>query len=294
MGLDFKLPDTPVIIAGGVGGPAVMYSMTPARNALTLGATNKAASAGELYGQVFARGISRGWVGGVYPAMAACPQFLCLGPAYHFYASFAGVSGGVVLTGLTESLVVYGAETCNAQVAKNQRNPGTVANVHPSYKPFGPGFGCHVARNIIASAGLRMFCNPCISAIESVSGASNGLTQLAGDFAGNVISACLSAPIHQMYGFTVTTPELQQMSGPAKRARILSFLKDQYLDTTSGKTRLSSVFFRDMFMRSMYIGVASTMYLAFERGLVGIWPQISAHHLNPLALSPATQELRAM
>mmetsp|Transcript_77092 Transcript_77092/g.223040 ORF Transcript_77092/g.223040 Transcript_77092/m.223040 type:complete len:277 (+) Transcript_77092:83-913(+) len=271
MGFEFQLPETPVILAGGFGGPAVMFTVTPMRNGLTLGATNVQAGAMELYKQVFARGPFSGWTGGIYPAIAACPQFLCLGPAYHFYASFAGVAGGVGLTSLTESAIVYGAETCNAQMAKNAKSPGTFTNVHPSYKPFGPGFGIHVFRNIIATAGLRMFCMPCTSAIEMVTGKSNTVTQIGGDFAGNVCAACLSAPVHQLYGFTVTTPELATLSGSEKQARMVKFLKDQYLVTRDGRTRLSSVVPRDLFMRSMYVAVAYTMYSTLERGLVKFW-----------------------
>jgi len=273
MGFDLKMPEPPVIVAGGLGGPAVMFSVTPMRNGLTLGATNIAAGARELYGQVFARGLAGGWTGGIYPAMAACPQFLCLGPAYHFYASFAGTAGGVVLTSMTESAIVYGAETCNAQMATNAKTPGTVKSVHPSWKPFGPGIGIHIFRNIIATAGLRMFCTPCTFVIEKAAGTSNGLTQLGGDFAGNVCAACLSAPVHQLYGFTVTTPELATLSGSEQRERMVQFLKDQYLETKDGRTRLSSVVPRDLFMRSMYVAVAYTMYSTLERTLVKMWPK---------------------
>jgi len=267
----FQIPETPVIVAGGFGGPAVMLAVTPMRNGLTLGATNIAAGAMQLYGQVFARGLASGWTGGIYPAMAACPQFLCLGPAYHFYASFTGVAGGVVLASATETAIVYGAETCNAQMAKNGTSAGTFKTVHPSWKPYGPGVGIHIFRNIIATAGLRMFCSPCTWAIESVSGKSNGLTQLGGDFSGNVCAACLSAPVHQLYNYTVTTPELATMSGVETRQRYVQFLKDQYLETKDGRTRLSAVVPRDLFMRSMYVAVAYTMYSTIERSLIKIW-----------------------
>merc|ERR1712151_698825 len=94
------------------------------------------------------------------------------------------------------------------------------ANVHPSWKPFGPGLSIHVARNVLAVCGLRMFCTPCTWAAEKVSGKSNALTQLAGDLGGNIMGACLTAPVHQCYGFTVTTPELATMSSSEKMARI--------------------------------------------------------------------------
>jgi len=268
-----KLPETPVIVAGAFGGPMVMFTVTPFRNGLTLGATNAAAGALELYGQVFAKGLRGGWTGGIYPAIAACPQFLCLGPAYHFYASFSGVAGGVLLASATETAIVYGAETCNAQMAKNQKSPGTIKNIHPSWKPFGPGFGIHVFRNVVATAGLRMFCTPCTWAIEKATGKSNAMTTLGGDFLGNVGGACLSAPVHQLYAFTVTTPELGSMGMSEKKDRMIQFLKDQYLETKDGRTRLTPTVPRDLFMRSMYVAVAYTMFSSLERALVANWPR---------------------
>jgi len=263
------IPDTPVIVAGALGGPSVMFTVTPMRNGLTLGATNIKAGAMELYGQVFARGFAGGWTGGIYPAIAACPQFLCLGPAYHFYAAFTGVAGGVALTSLTESAIVFGAETCNAQLAKNAKEPGAIKNVHSSMKPWGTGFGIHFGRNIIATAGLRMLCSPCTAVIEKLTGKSNAWTTLGGDFSGNVFAACLSAPVHQLYGFTVTTPELKELPAAERRAALVQFLKDQYL--VPGTSKLSPTVPRDLFMRSMYVAVAYTMYSTLERTLVASW-----------------------
>jgi len=254
------------MIAGGFGGPAVMFLVTPARNGLTLGATNVKASAVDLYRQVFRGG---GWTGGIYPAMAACPQFLCLGPAYHLYHSFAGTAGAVILTGATETAIIYGAETCNAQMATNAKAPGTFASVHPSWKPFGPGVSLAFMRNVLAVGGLRMFCTPCTWVAETVSGKSNAATQLAGDFGGNIMGACLTAPVHQCYGYTVTTPELATMSASEKMTRIQAFLKDQYI--VNG--RLSSVVPRDLFMRSAYVATAYTLYSTLERTLVKNWPK---------------------
>lgn len=243
-----------------------MFLVTPARNGLTLGATAPQQSALSLYRQVFRGG---GWTGGIYPAMAACPQFLCLGPAYHFFHPFTGTVGAVALTGATETAIIYGAETCNAQMATNAKSPGTFASVHPSWKPFGPGVGINFARNVLAVAGLRLFCTPCAWAVETVSGKKNTLTQLLGDLGGNVCGACVTAPVHQCYNFTVTTPELATMSGSEKMARLQTFLKDQYM--VDG--RLSSVVPRDLFMRSMYVAVAYTLYSTLERTLVRHWPQ---------------------
>merc|ERR1712032_1647685 len=231
------------------------------------------AGTSELYRQVFAKGFTRGWTGGIYPSMFACPTFICLGPAYHAFKSMVGVPGAVVLASAMESMILFGAETCNAQMAKNEKVPGAFKHVHPSYKPFGPGLGIHVARNVLATAGLRVFCTPCTWALEKMSGKSNNFTTLGGDFGGNVISACLTAPVHQLYGYTVTTPELQEMAGTEKRARMMNFLKEQYLVTENGKTRLSAIVPRDLFMRAAYVATLYTMYSTLERFLIRNWPK---------------------
>lgn len=265
----FVFPETSVIVAGGVGGPLVYFTVTPFRNACTLGATNPTAGLVQLYKDVFARGFTRGWAGGIYPSMFACPTFISLGPAYHAFVGMVGVPGAVVLASATESALLFGAETCNAQMAKNEKAPGSFKNVHPSYKPFGPGLGLHIARNILATAGLRIFCKPCTWALEKASGTSNNLTTLGGDFAGNVVSAGMTAPVHQLYGFVVTTPELQSLSGGEKRSRMMQFLKDQYL--VDG--RLSKNVPRDLFMRAAYVATLYTMFSTLERTLIRVWPK---------------------
>lgn len=271
--MDLKFPETPVLVAGGVGGPTCYYTVTPLRNACTLGATNATASALSLYRQVFSTGFARGWTGGIYPSMYACPTFIILGPVYYAFKSMVGAPGAVVLASASESLILFGAETCNAQMAKNNKVPGSIKNIQPSWKPYGAGIGIHITRNILGTAGLRLFCGPCTSAWETVSGTSNGSTQLAGDFTGNVIAACLTAPVHQLYGFVVSTPELQTMAGAEKRDRMMRFLKEQYLVTDGGKTRLSANVPRDLFMRSAYVATLYTMFSTVERTLIGKWPE---------------------
>jgi len=136
--MGFEIPETPILVAGGLGGPFVMFTVTPMRNGLTLAATNAEASAMTIYGQVFSRGLAKGWTGGIYPAIAACPQFLCLGPAYHLFASFGGVAGGVVLASGLETAIAYGPETCNAQMAKKQQSARHVRKRAPCMEAFRP------------------------------------------------------------------------------------------------------------------------------------------------------------
>merc|ERR1712151_585242 len=170
--------------------------------------------------------------------------------------------------------IAYGSETCNAQMAKNNAAPGTFSKVHPSWKPWGPGVGLHVIRNIMATAGLRMFCTPAEAVIETVTGKKNELTAVAGSFSGNVLSACMTAPIHQLYGFTVTKPELATMSSSEAAAKMKGFLKDQYFVTdAAGKSSLKAIVGRDMFMRTMYVAVAYTLFSTIERTLIKFWPK---------------------
>mmetsp|Transcript_87363 Transcript_87363/g.151254 ORF Transcript_87363/g.151254 Transcript_87363/m.151254 type:complete len:269 (+) Transcript_87363:89-895(+) len=267
--MGFQIPEPPILLAGGIGGPFVMFTVTPMRNGLTLAAGLPKSGAFEIYGQVFSKGFLRGWTGGVAPAIAACPQFLCLGPAYHLFASFGGVTGGVCMTSLLETAIAYGPETNNAQQAKNVKSPGSFPNPHSPYKPFGPGVGIHIFRNVLATAGLRMFCTPATAAIEKVTGAKNEATTLAGSFAGNVLAACLTAPVHQCYNFTVSTPELQTMSSAEQLEKMKGFLTESYFEAGKLKPTVG----RDMFMRSMYVAVAYTMFSTIERACVAFWPK---------------------
>eukprot|EP00439_Symbiodinium_sp_Y106_P013840 s2446_g1.t7 len=79
-----KLPDKPLLVSGAVGGPCVIFLCTPLRNGLTLGAQDKKSGIAGLYRKVFRGGPQSGWTGGLAPAVVACPQFLAVGPMYHF------------------------------------------------------------------------------------------------------------------------------------------------------------------------------------------------------------------
>ena len=167
-----KVPDPPYIAAGALGGPFVVYLVTPLRNALTLGALDKAASVTSLYGQVFRHGIGEAFAGGMPMARAAVPGFLVLGPAFHMYKDSLGGSNvaAVGLTAVSESLIFYGAESNNAQVAYNQKNKTTpITKLHNPLNPIGGGFGLHVTRNVLAMSGLRVFSAPCGEILQKVS-----------------------------------------------------------------------------------------------------------------------------
>ena len=113
------IPDPPLLAAGGVGGPCVMLLVTPLRNALTIAAANNVATTSEIYKQVFKNGIRGGWTGGLYPMIPAVPQFCVIGPMFHVFKDLFGgsTSMGLLATATTETLISFGAETRNAQMA---------------------------------------------------------------------------------------------------------------------------------------------------------------------------------
>merc|ERR1711908_171801 len=100
-------------------------------------------------------------------AVAAVPGMLVIGPAFHMYKDMCGGSStaAVALTAMTESVVFYGAETKNAQIAFNQdaekKAMKPLARIQSQYNPFGSGIGLHVARNYLAMSGLRILSQPC-------------------------------------------------------------------------------------------------------------------------------------
>lgn len=275
-----KIPDPPFIMAGAVGGPFVIYLVTPLRNALTLGALDKACSATNLYGQVFRSGP---FIGGVPMARAAVPGFLVLGPAFHMYKDLVGgnSAAAVALTALSESLIFYGAESANAQSAYNQKQAATtgslgatnnrIAKLQHPLNPFGAGFGLHVTRNVLAMSGLRVFSTPCQDMLERLSRDTMSPTTrvILGDLIANIVVSAVSAPLHQLYQWSVTTRTAEATHAESFGRAAMGFLKSQYL-TPSGT--LSSVAGRDMLLRIVYNASIFTLYGFIERSIVGAWP----------------------
>lgn len=266
----FKMPEAPILAAGGLGGPFCMLTVTPFRNALTFGSKDASLSVAQVMAKVFARGTAGAWTGGIYPAIAACPQFLCLGPMYHLYASATGPLGGIVLTGITETAVLYGAETKNAQLAIIGRGGNIpAARVQSPFNPLGPGASINCFRNILAMSGMRVVNKPIAEGIEKLAGSKSTAVAFISDLAANIVAACITAPIHMLYQYTATTPEIWDLPRSEKGQAMKTFLSDQYFP--GGK--LSTTLPRDLFLRSLYIATAYTMYLQIEKGAVKYWPK---------------------
>lgn len=269
----FKMPEPPIIAAGALGGPFCIYASTPVRNALTFAANDASLTILQCYKESFAGGFLRGWTGGHFYAVAACPQFVCLGPMYHAYASMAGPAGGVLLAGISESLIVHGAEKKNAQLSVNQKGGRIPANRIQGMLPFGAGLGIHVTRNVSAMVGIRILYDPITRFYEKIFNEKSAKMTLLGDFSANVVSACISMPLHQLWNYTVSTPELWDKPQGERIGMMKDYLRRQYLTTTeSGATRVSSVILRDAFLRSAYIATIYTAFVNIERAFVKHWP----------------------
>lgn len=263
-----ELPDTPLIVAGALGGPFSMYMATPARNALTFASKDIEAGYSAIYRQVLKSGA---FTGGVYPAVAACPQFIGLGPLYHLYKGAIGVWPAVVVVSMTESAMVYGAETKNCQeavIAKGANIPKD--RVQSPFKPWGPGIGMHISRNIIAMAGLRVFRDPWANFFSKMAGNDTAATQMAGDFMGNVCGSAISMPFHQIYAYQATSPEVWDAALSEQGGLMVAYLKKQYLTESGG---ISPVLVRDLKLRITFLTGAYTCFATIERLLVTFWPK---------------------
>lgn len=95
------------------------------------------------------------------------------------------------------------------------------------------------------------------------------MTQLAGDTAGNALAASLTMPITQLYNFSVTTSPTR--CSKERSARLLRFLKDQYLEVRDGRLRFSPRVSRDMTLYIVYCTSAMTLYSTIERAVISNW-----------------------
>lgn len=269
-----KLPDAPLVAAGALGGPMCMYTVSPFRNALTLASKDATLSLTGVFRRVFSRGISAGWCGGAYPSIAAGPQYLCLGPMFHLYASVAGNVGGVVLAGCTETLCGYGAETKCAQIVVNN-NGGNIPRhrIQSVFKPFGPGVGINCARNIIAMSGMRVISEPTAKLFKRATGSQSNLVICLADLTANCCAASATMPLHMLYQYTVVTHEMFDKPLALRLAGMKAFLARQYFPGG----RLSSVILRDMALRMGFIATAFTLYQQVERAAVDLCPLLATH-----------------
>lgn len=263
-----KLPELPLVLAGVFGGPFVIFLFTPMRNALSLAAADQESSALEIYEATFPDKLASGWVGGVSSAIAACPEFVAMGPLFHLMKDTIGsTTFAVCMSGVFESTITYGAQTRNAQMAYNQEmayagNSERIELANP-FVPWGPGICIQFLRNVVALSGIRVLSPICQSCLARVK-APQAAKALFGDIIAMLGAACMTAPLNQLYNFAVTSPTYREAAGPAgwfKEA--LGFLDRSYLlrDNTGAFYGLTPTLGRDLFLRCMYV---ANLYLCFS------------------------------
>ncbi|CAE8617296.1 unnamed protein product, partial [Polarella glacialis] len=225
-----KVPEMSLILAGALGGPFVLYLLTPLRNALVLASQDANSSALELYASVFAGGLASGWTGGLTVVLPACPQFIAMGPLFHFLKELCGYAlPAVLITAAAESFISYGPQTMNAQLAYNHQQAlagsGVEVPLWNPFNPFGPGISVHIVRNVVAISGLRIFSAPCqvgLARLAAMLGLRlpQGLQKFVGDFIASIGAAIFSAPLNQLYNFVVTSPETFSEAGVQLKAGV--------------------------------------------------------------------------
>eukprot|EP00438_Fugacium_kawagutii_P004959 Skav222390 [mRNA] locus=scaffold4422:42345:43323:+ [translate_table: standard] len=277
-----RLPDTPLVLAGALGGPFGIFTLTPLRNALTLASQNSDETAWELYMDVFAGGLAAGWTGGLACVPPSCPQFIVMGPLFELLGS---VMLAVICSSMAESCISYASQTLNAQMAFNadQALAGLNNQVElwNPFVPVGPGSSIHVLRNIVALSGLRIFSAPCQAGLDRFAKfcgfqLPKGPQQFFGDFIASMGAAILSAPLNQLYNFAVTSNGFMAAGLLEKVALSRAYLAETYLlmDESGNLAGISPTLGRDLFMRCAYIANLYALFGLIERLAVAVWPYL--------------------
>ena len=270
-----KLPDTPLFVAGALGGPFVIYLLTPLRNALTLASQDRHSSMVNIYKKVFSKGFTGGWIGGKYPVLPAIPQFVILGPMYHFYSSQTNPYAALFLTGVTETIFTFGANSRNSEVAFNSQAPAArqIKQFTKPWQFWGPGSVAHAGRNTIAMGGMRILSDPVYEWMSVHTPLWSPIaTKTVADFTASMMTGALSMPFNQLFNYYATSIESRTLSLPARVTMGLTFLRSQYLRRNDqGNLRVSPIMLRDLVMRSVYASCLFGIYVTIERSLVRNW-----------------------
>jgi hypothetical protein len=261
-----KGPENPYFIAGAFGGPLVIYVLTPLRNALTLASQDRVSSVFGVYSRVFSKGFQSGWTGGHWPVLPAIPQFVILGPMYHFYSSVTNPYTALVLTGMTETMFTFGANARNAEVAHNANltaSGRSITSFTPVWRFWGVGSVPHAMRNIIAMSGVRIVSDPLSGEFKrrGLFENSERTRKTVADFAASLMTGAVSMPPNQLYNYFVTSPQLKEESRSSRFMHGLQWLKTQYVQQPR-------IMVRDLVMRSVYASCLFGFYRSIERACV--------------------------
>lgn len=192
---------------------------------------------------------SLGFTGALTPTVCSCPQFVAMGPVYHWFSSALGSSSLAVLpTAMTESVISYGSQCRNAQLAFNASaaSDAQVKVLQSFYNPLHVGIIPHVMRNAVAMSGIRILNEPCdrvISKLVTKTEANKGKVEFVGQFAAAIFAAAFSMPFNQCFNYLAVTPN-------AYARDIVKFLDTQYFERgRGGEKTVSKRLIRDLFMR---------------------------------------------
>eukprot|EP00439_Symbiodinium_sp_Y106_P044594 s2309_g5.t1 len=304
-----KLPETPLVLAGAVGGPFGIFFLTPLRNALTL--ASQSPDGADLYSSVFAGGFAAGWTGGLACVPPSCPQFIVMGPLFHFLkdtgieVSPKGASVSVtdlhdnqellqsaplavVCSSFAESTISYPSQTINAQMAFNADQAligGVQVPLWNPFLPWGPGSSAHVLRDMkycctqwATSFLWTLPGEPCQSRGGCRLSSAPGSAAVFRRFycvhgICRFLTEILSAPLNQLYNFAVTSNEFMASETLQKLALSKAFLADAYLiyDAEDNWVGVSPTLGRDLFMRCAYIATLYALFGAIERLFMAMW-----------------------
>merc|ERR1712019_68297 len=104
--------------------------------------------------------------------------------------------------------------------------------------------------------------------IEKIAGGKSATVEVVSDLVGNCCAAGMTMPLHMLYQYMATTPDLWDKPQAEQVKDMKRFLNEQYFP--NGK--LSSVIVRDLALRAGYIATAYTLYMQIERAAVRYWP----------------------
>lgn len=269
------MPETPLLMAGLVGGPLCIGSLTPFRNCLALASQDSASSFTQIWGRVLGSGIRGAYAGALAPIPSSVIQFTAVGPLFHVFSSLVGPTAGVAMSAAAETVIIFGPEGRNVQMAFNHSVGAEKQVALRSYlKPWGPGVLALYGRNLVANSGIRVLSDPMANVYRSVLGAagvkpSDTSAKVAGDFISSIITGGCSMPFNQTFYFCSTSRAVQEStSASVKKDLILKFLRKQYITESGG---ISRNMLRDVSIRAFYIGSLFSMFAAVERTAISLY-----------------------
>ena len=262
------LPSPPLLAAGALGGPFVIASLTPLRNAMSNAAQDQTSSVMRLYMKALGGSPRVAFTGALVSAGPASPQWCMIGPAFHALHAHLPTPVALLGTALLETFITFGSQTRNAQMAFNVQAPEAKVPLSNIVRPWGPGAPFYVLRNACGMAGIRWLSPPIQSAIAPI--VPSGPREVGSDMAASFLTCIVSAPLNACWSYVVTTPSTWQMGSAERAAWLVAFLKRQYLDETG--SRLSPLAMRDLSVRCIYIACCFSMFSGIERLALHHWP----------------------